>query len=193
MRAEGLWFEDCSLIIQAERTLFRVSGHFLATRSPVFADMISLPTPKDAETKNGCPFVLLPDRYRCLFESVDLLRVIFFSFFALFPAPTTFSVLASVLRMSHKYEVDYLQKRALMHLSSVYPTTLLEWEHINSTSCALFPETDSEHLDLVLLTRHTSATWILPAAFYRVCQSVDEDSIINGTDLRELSASDKPN
>ncbi|KAJ7753185.1 hypothetical protein B0H16DRAFT_1544754 [Mycena metata] len=59
--AEGLWFEDCGLIIQAETTLFRISRDFLAMRSPVFADMLSMPTPKDAEMIEGCPFVRLPD------------------------------------------------------------------------------------------------------------------------------------
>jgi hypothetical protein len=61
MRAEGLWFEDCGLIIQAERTLFRVSRDFLAVRSPVFRDMLSLPTPQSADMMDGCPFVCLPD------------------------------------------------------------------------------------------------------------------------------------
>ncbi|KAJ7602681.1 hypothetical protein B0H17DRAFT_1122261 [Mycena rosella] len=61
VRAEGLWFEDCGLIIQAENVLFRVSRDFLAARSSIFEDMLSLPTPRDAERMNGCPFVRLPD------------------------------------------------------------------------------------------------------------------------------------
>jgi hypothetical protein len=61
MRAEGLWFEDCGLIIQAEKTLFRISRDYLALQSPVFKDMLSLPPPKDAEMMDGCPFVFLPD------------------------------------------------------------------------------------------------------------------------------------
>lgn len=60
-RAEGLWFEDCGLIIQAESTIFRVSRDFLAVHSPVFRDMLSLPTPKDADMMDGCPFVNLRD------------------------------------------------------------------------------------------------------------------------------------
>lgn len=60
-RAQGLWFEDCGLIIQAGTTIFRVSRDFLAVHSPVFADMLALPTPEDAEKMNGCPMVLLPD------------------------------------------------------------------------------------------------------------------------------------
>ncbi|KAJ7755276.1 hypothetical protein B0H14DRAFT_2404874 [Mycena olivaceomarginata] len=58
-RAQDLWFQDCSLIIQAEDTIFRVSGVILAVQSTVFQDMLSLPTPGDADTMDGCPFVLL--------------------------------------------------------------------------------------------------------------------------------------
>lgn len=60
-RADGLWFEDCGLIIQAEKTLFRVSRDYLAAQSPIFRDMFLLPPPKDADMMDGCPFVLLPD------------------------------------------------------------------------------------------------------------------------------------
>jgi hypothetical protein len=61
IRAEGLWFEDCGLIIRAGKTLFRISREYLALQSPVFKDMLSFPPPKDAEMMDGCPFVLLPD------------------------------------------------------------------------------------------------------------------------------------
>ena len=60
-RAEGLWFEDCGLIIQAENTIFRISRDFLAIQSPIFHDMLSLPAPGDADMRDGCPFVRLPD------------------------------------------------------------------------------------------------------------------------------------
>ncbi|KAJ7715501.1 hypothetical protein B0H14DRAFT_3013857, partial [Mycena olivaceomarginata] len=188
-RAEGLWFADGGLIIRAETTLFRLSRDFLAARSPVFADMVSLPTPKNVEMMNGCPFVFLTDSAKDL--ATFLKALIYSDFFESFPAPTTFSDIASVLRMSHKYEVDYLRKRALIHLSAVCPTTLLEWERFDSTTCSWFPDTDVEYLDLILLARQTSANWILPTAFYRLCQHVDEDSIINGANLLELTSSDK--
>jgi hypothetical protein len=61
VRADGLWFNDCGLIIQAENTIFRVSGDFLAARSPVFADMLALPRPQDAALLYGCLVVHLPD------------------------------------------------------------------------------------------------------------------------------------
>src|ERR1700761_61904 len=48
-------------------------------------------------------------------------------FFQVFPARTTFAHLFGCLRLGHKYGVDYLRRRALGHLSSMFRTTLSEW------------------------------------------------------------------
>ncbi|KAJ7456117.1 hypothetical protein FB451DRAFT_1512487 [Mycena latifolia] len=188
-RAEGLWFEDCGLIIQAQDTLFRVSRDFLAARSPVFGDMLSLPPPNDAEMMEGCPFVHLPDSAADI--TAFLKALLYSEFFEPFPAPTSFEIIASVLRMSHKYEIDVLRKRALIHLSSIHPTTLGEWESTYYESWPWFPDSDYKFLDVVLLARQTSASWILPTAFYRICAHVGEDSIINGYSSLELRPVDK--
>ncbi|KAJ7821691.1 hypothetical protein B0H14DRAFT_2599062 [Mycena olivaceomarginata] len=121
--AQDLWFQDCGLIIQAENTIFRVSGAILAVQSTVFRDMLSLPTPGDADTMDGCPFVLLPDTAQ---DTGNFLRAILRPL----PGSTTFPILLSVLRMSHKYEAGALRKRALIHLSHAYPTTLDEWDDL---------------------------------------------------------------
>ncbi|KAJ6556985.1 hypothetical protein DFH09DRAFT_547975 [Mycena vulgaris] len=188
VRAEGLWFEDCGLIIQAENTLFRVSGDFLATRSPVFADMLSLPTPQDAGLMYGCMVVHLPDSAE---DTTVFLKALTYSeFFEPFPAPTTFPILAGVLRMSHKYAVDVLRKRSLMHLSSAHPTTLPEWESagVHFKSSWFDPEY-CDYIRLVLLARQTSALWILPTVFYRMCRHAHrfEYEIISG----DLQSRDK--
>ncbi|KAJ7085120.1 hypothetical protein B0H15DRAFT_988618 [Mycena belliarum] len=182
-RAEGLWFEDCGLVIQAELTLFRVSRDFLAGRSPVFKDMLSLPPPKDEEMMHGCPFVRLPDSAEDI--TAFLKALIYYEFFEPFPAPTTITILASVLRMSHKYDVVGLRKRALMHLSSSHPTTLQGWEH---GGAELLKSLDSLHsrrmyVGIIPLARQISADWILPTAFYWVCKYSDEGDIVNGDTL----------
>ncbi|KAJ7821690.1 hypothetical protein B0H14DRAFT_3733261 [Mycena olivaceomarginata] len=115
MRAEGLWFEDCGLIIRAEDTIFRVSGAILAVQSTVFRDMLSLPTPENQETLDGCPQVFLLDTAE---DVSHFLRAVF---------------CYGVLRMAHKYEADELQKRALIHLSKAHPTTLIEWDFMDDT------------------------------------------------------------
>ncbi|KAJ7876225.1 hypothetical protein B0H13DRAFT_2055784 [Mycena leptocephala] len=151
-RAEGLWFADCGLIIQAESTLFRISRDFLAVHSPVFRDMLSLPPPKDTDMMDGCPFVLLPDRAEDV--TVFLKALLYPDFFEPYPAPTTLSILTGILRMSHKYEVDTLRKRS---------------------SCTSRP-----YIQLPVIARELHIDWILPAAFYRVCDFTRDTDILSG-------------
>ncbi|KAJ7652785.1 hypothetical protein DFH06DRAFT_1093814 [Mycena polygramma] len=190
-RAEGLWFEDCGLIIQAETTLFRVSRDFLAARSTVFQDMLSLPTPKDADRMEGCPFVHLPDSAEDL--TYFLKALLDYEFFGAVPAMTTFPILAGILRMSHKYEVDGLRKRALVHLSTRHPMTLWEWESSNSSLSWNVEAASSvcTHLEIILLARQISAPWILPVAFYNACMYLNPEAIIRGNGRLELSVADK--
>ncbi|KAJ7790457.1 hypothetical protein B0H13DRAFT_2689976 [Mycena leptocephala] len=186
-RADGLWFQDCGLIIQAETTLFRVSRDFLAMRSPVFRDMLSMPTPKDAEMMGGCPFVCLPDSAEDI--TYFLKALLYYEFFEPFPAVTTFPILAGVLRMSHKYEVDELRKRALVHLSSCHPTRLEDRKSMNTTS-SWSPKTTSHYLQVIILARQMDALWILPTAFYQLCDKEMIEDIFAGTPGCSLSSAD---
>ncbi|KAJ7147796.1 hypothetical protein C8R43DRAFT_889348, partial [Mycena crocata] len=172
-RAKGLWFEDCGLIIQAENTLFRVSGDILAMHSPVFRDMLSLPPPTADDMMDGCPFVRLPDSSADV--TVFLQSLFVYNFFGGHPAPATFSTVASVLRMSHKYEVDMLRKHALTHISFFHPTTLSAYESFSEEDDALdnnpfFSELiEVDFLLPIILVRQLSIDWILPIALYRIC------------------------
>ncbi|KAJ7624049.1 hypothetical protein DFH06DRAFT_1008670 [Mycena polygramma] len=187
-RADGLWFEDCGLVIQAETTLFRVSRDYLALQSPVFRDMILLPQPKDAHMMDGCPVVVLPDRAD---DVTFLLKALLFcDFFEPFPAPTTYPILAGILRMSHKYDVEALRKRSLTHLSSIHPTTLPEYEATRTSVLEQVRDDPAYPTNLVrtlLLGRKFSMDWILPVAFYRVCEFTAEGTILQGS----LNISDK--
>ncbi|KAJ7719135.1 hypothetical protein B0H16DRAFT_1607442 [Mycena metata] len=169
-RAEGLWFEDCGLIIQAEKTLFRVSRDFLAFHSPVFKDMLALPTPKDAVLMDGCPFVMLPDTAEDI--TVFLKALIHYDFFEPYPAPTTLAILTGVLRMSHKYEVDALRKRGLAHISAAHPTTLSGYQALSCESPDWLANREplGSSPTIITLARQLSIDWILPAAFYRLCE-----------------------
>ncbi|KAJ7033586.1 hypothetical protein C8F04DRAFT_957517 [Mycena alexandri] len=174
-RAEGLWFQDCGLIIRAETTIFRVSRDFLATHSPVFADMLTLPAPDAADMMDGCPFVLLPDRAEDV--TVFLKALVYYNFFEPYPAPPTLSILTGVLRMSHKYEVQELRKRALTHLSAFHPTTLSEYQALDGKSALWFTElTRDGFLPILVMARTLDIEWILPIAFYRICDfDLDRD------------------
>ncbi|KAK7002246.1 BTB domain-containing protein [Favolaschia claudopus] len=182
IRAEDLWFEDCGLIIQAEKTIFRVSRDHLAVHSPVFKDMLSLPTPKESDMMLGCPFVALPDSAEDIM--VFLKALLYYDFFEPYPAPVSYAVLSSVLRMSHKYDLPALRKRALIHLSSQFPTKLDDYESLLLQDP---PEWYKELVDvdgcgfhsLTVLACSLSIRWILPLAFYRVCEFSSEGQILS--------------
>ncbi|KAF7352240.1 BTB domain-containing protein [Mycena venus] len=186
-RAEGLWFEDCGLIIQAENTIFRISRDWLALQSPIFQDMLALPIPVDAEKMEGYPFVRLPDTAEEV--SVFLKALLCYGFFEAHPASTTFHILGAVLNMSHKYEVAVLWKHALTHVSHFYPTTLSDWDQLDGKSSEWqddLLEEPGETSPIIALARRLSIDWILPAAFYHVSRFTEE-RVLLASDTLDLS------
>ncbi|KAJ7456059.1 hypothetical protein FB451DRAFT_1407396 [Mycena latifolia] len=146
--------------------LLRVSRYFLAARSPVFKHMLALPTSKDADMMDGCPFLRLPDNAEDI--TVFLKALLYYEFFEPFPAPRTYAIIAGVLRMSHEYEVDALRKRALIHLSSIHPTGLAEWDLIVDESWLHDTNDNGVFLNIIPVARQTFAHWILLIAFYAI-------------------------
>ncbi|KAF8198757.1 hypothetical protein K438DRAFT_1966720 [Mycena galopus ATCC 62051] len=163
-KVENLWFKDCGLVIRASNVVFRLSGEILAAKSPIFRDMLQIPQPSDGETIEGCPVVCLPDDPT---DTTAFLRAIFDSeFFEPYPSETDFDTIHGVLKLSNKYMVDYLRRRALVHLSCRYPTTFDGW--MDPTPASWRIESDSL-IPLISLAREVSALWILPAVFYTLC------------------------
>ncbi|KAJ7762918.1 hypothetical protein B0H16DRAFT_1311311, partial [Mycena metata] len=180
----GLWTFG-GLIIQAEKTLFRVSRDFLAFHSPVFKDMLAFPTPKDADMMDGCPFVLLPDTAEDV--TVFFKALLHYDFFEPYPALTMLSILTGVLRMSHKYEVDALRKRELTHISAFHPTSLAGYQVLPAKPTGWLKELDGDFNEfpaMVVLARQLSIDWILPIVFYRMCESSWEEDLMTKHDRR---------
>ncbi|KAJ7048632.1 hypothetical protein C8F01DRAFT_1276341 [Mycena amicta] len=138
-KVEDLWFPDGSLVICAGQKLFKVSKFVLAARSSVFRDMVALP-PQIAD-----------DLYDAIFDS---------SYFEPPPSPALFSSVAGILRVAHKYDVNYLFKPALQHLEVFFP------------SCGVLPEPTAMQYyrrftaDGTFWLILVGATWLLPAAYY---------------------------
>ncbi|KAJ7684264.1 hypothetical protein DFH06DRAFT_2756 [Mycena polygramma] len=138
--------------------------------------MISLPQPPDSEVVEGCPFVRLFDSEG---EVTPFLRAIFDStFFMPHPAPTNYDTLVGVLRLSNKYGVDHLRRRALIHLSSAFPTTLAKWDAggyeipfdssrpVSGIESWEAPDGWTYLMSTAQLAREIDAPWILPGVFY---------------------------
>ncbi|KAJ7749937.1 hypothetical protein B0H16DRAFT_1318971 [Mycena metata] len=189
---EGLWFDDGTLVLQAGNWAFRVYGGFLAQRSPVFHDMLQFPQPVDCDTMDSCPVVQLSDDKRDL---EYFLRALFdHEFFPPYPAKTEFRTISGVLRLSTKYQVDSLRKRALIHLSSYFPSDPVEYPTVSDSSSWILE--GPEWLRVVLLGKEMGLDWILPLAFYRTVAYCSAEQILNGAPFDEevnveLDAADK--
>ncbi|KAJ7910537.1 hypothetical protein B0H13DRAFT_603067, partial [Mycena leptocephala] len=167
VRVDDLWFPtDTVIVIRAENKIFRVSGGILAARSSVFRDMSSFPQPKggDTEQMDGIPIVRLHDSA----DDVEVfLRAIYdSSYFMPAPASNAFSAVLGILRLSHKYDVQYLYRRALDHLA------VTGWYRKSYDQPLGHHLVDSGSpsptlaLSVILTALEVGAQWLLPWAYY---------------------------
>ncbi|KAF7364232.1 hypothetical protein MSAN_01082800 [Mycena sanguinolenta] len=165
-RVQDLWFDDGNLIIQAGNSQYRLFRGILVAQSSVFKDMLSCPQPPDSE---GRSIVHLSDSSA---EVTAFFRAIFDpkSSMPAFPNETDFDTICACLRLSHKYGVDYLRRRALVHLSSRFPTTLSECDALETNTAPFAtwkrPKNGSHRIFLMSLFREVDAIWFLPYTFY---------------------------
>ncbi|KAJ7648618.1 hypothetical protein DFH06DRAFT_1095390 [Mycena polygramma] len=168
-RSEQLWFSPDIVILRAQGEVFRVFVAILKAKSSVFADMFTFPQPSseapDIETMEGVPVVTLDDDPA---EVEVFLKAIFDSeFFMPPPADSRIEDTLGILRLAHKYDVPYLRRRALQHLSSIYPTQLSEY---SSCSEAITHLKLSQAVKTILTATEVGALWLLPMAYYNTCQ-----------------------
>ncbi|KAJ7612083.1 hypothetical protein FB45DRAFT_1065475 [Roridomyces roridus] len=176
-RDPELWFDDGNIILQAGN------------------NMLDFPQPSDSERVEGCPLVRLVDSET---EVAVFLKAIFDSeFFRPFPVYTELKIIVGVLRLSHKYEVGHLGRRALIHLSSTYDTELARWDrvtvptdelgHSNMNHPAInlrswwWTQNNADFIVLIPLVQEVGALWLLPDIFYNfaaVFHELDRDIFI---------------
>jgi len=182
IRVGHLWFFDGSLVIRAEKKIFRVYKAQLAARSTVFMAMIESGTPENQgdELIDGIPVVALHDSA----DDVEVfLRAIFdSSYFMPAPDPANFADVLAILRISHKYDVEYLHRRALQHLSiDFYHASVHEYIDRLKGGHLKYPRSRNggPTMDSILLTRafalidaarEVGALWLLPRPYYVACQ-----------------------
>ncbi|KAJ7652869.1 hypothetical protein DFH06DRAFT_1418621 [Mycena polygramma] len=186
-RVPSLWFDDDNLILRAESSLFRVSKGVLAARSSVFRDMLSFPGAEDEDGLiDGCPVVRLHDSAA---DVTVFLRAIFDSgFFEPPPSKTDLATITGILRLAHKYDVQYLRRRALQHLDTGYPTSLAVYEVSGAETFSSDGLDDS--LRTIQCASEVGAMWILPTAFYFLCYS-DMRDILAAPSYARLSGADQ--
>ncbi|KAF7339081.1 BTB domain-containing protein [Mycena venus] len=182
-RVPSLWFEDDNLILRAQNTLFRVSKGVLAARSSVFRDMLAFP--QSPQMRSPCSEGEMYDG-----DGEEIIEGAIFdsSFFEPPPAKTDLAAITGILRLSHKYDVQYLRRRALLHLDTGYPTSLAVYEVSGSETFSSDGLGDS--LLTIQCASEVGATWVLPTAFYFLCYS-DMRDILNCERWGALSEVDR--
>jgi hypothetical protein len=104
---------------------------------------------------------------------IFLTAALFHRFFERPPAHTSYEVVLAILKLSTKYEVAYLRKRALAHLFLSYPLTLDQWDQRQKVSTLgaeldidAWPGSTSKTLKVIEAAKNLKAPWILPGAYY---------------------------
>lgn len=158
-----VWFEDGNLILQTDTAVFRVYSGLLAARSSVFKDMLAFPPPPEGNLMfDGCPIVRLYD------SSEDVryfLNAVFNSgYFEPPPSRTELCIVAGVLRLSTKYDVQFLRRRALQHLSVTFPSNLDAWHQRDKIRT--IPPVDNTPFAALQIAREFDLPWIVPSIMY---------------------------
>ncbi|KAF5313596.1 hypothetical protein D9611_010135 [Ephemerocybe angulata] len=175
-RADGLWFEDGNLILQAEQTLFRIYRGLLCARSSVFGDMFAFPPPAEGNMMfDGCPIVQTYDSAQDM--GFFLRAVLDSDFFEAPPSQTTMPILEGVLRLSTKYDVRYLRQRAMAHLLTTYPTTLAGWKARDTART--IPSVENTPFVVLNLAREFDMPWLVPSVAYCI-SSHDINKTLDG-------------
>ncbi|KAF9557366.1 hypothetical protein CPC08DRAFT_710452 [Agrocybe pediades] len=185
-RVEDLWFEDADVVFRAGSKLFRLSRCLLSRRSPVFNDILSIPA-NATPIYEGCTLVHLPDGeedatlfFRAIFDS---------SFFEAGPKPPPIETIIAIARMSNKYQVGYLERRAFVHLNKLF---YLEGDlhRRNLTALrqtGLIPSNSSKeetnrvykaYLDIIELAHSHDKKWVMPRAATFFCMLASMDAVV---------------
>ena len=110
-KAPGLWHEEGTVVLRAENTIYRLFPSILASHSPVFQHLFSVPQPSTPDTYDGVPLIVMQDSASDL---TALLQAIFTpqSSHIFMPGPIhKFPVgrLVGILKLSTKYQIDHLR------------------------------------------------------------------------------------
>ncbi|EIN05696.1 hypothetical protein PUNSTDRAFT_145651 [Punctularia strigosozonata HHB-11173 SS5] len=146
----GLTAPDAS----QEWQFFRIHRERLSY-SQVFADMLDIPQPPEADMHDGCAVVELYDDAR---DWMATLRWMYDpSVLTTNPGLVTFDVLAGCLRISTKYDIPALREWGICEMHRRWPPNV---EDINSGIS--FPHA----AEAINLAREVDVPDVLPAAFY---------------------------
>ncbi|KAJ7490351.1 hypothetical protein B0H11DRAFT_1719442 [Mycena galericulata] len=196
-RHSSLYLADGNLVVVAPisdgggTAIFRVHQSMLSRQSPVFASMFTLPHPDaNPDMYDGAPFVRMPDDSK---DIESLFKVLYNPSKLPYKRldPLTPIRVRRTLAMATKYEMESLRDRIISQLAADWPTSLPEWDRLETEIRGMEKELKSsdEHTvdDLYLderlpepvtairLARDFGIPKILPSTFYHLSRLSTED------------------
>ncbi|KII87428.1 hypothetical protein PLICRDRAFT_255081 [Plicaturopsis crispa FD-325 SS-3] len=180
-----IWYDDGSVVLQAEFVQFRVYREFLAQNSPVLKDLFesgSASTTSE-ETVDKCPVVHL--RKDTATDVRYLLHAI--HNWSMYPpwafGMKPFPVVAAMLRLGKKYRIKHVYDSALRHIRGDYVSSLENpFTSANPFRNIYIERTEGDEFKVVRLLRDTGIHSPLPVAYYAcgrtysTAKLLDEDS-----------------
>ncbi|KAF8178642.1 hypothetical protein K438DRAFT_1769440 [Mycena galopus ATCC 62051] len=175
-----IWYEDGSLVLQAQKTQFRVHWGVLAKQSSFFRDMQAQPLPSDRPTVDGCPVVELPEDVD---EVEHLLTAVYDSTF-LAQIAVPLSSIAALIRLGRKYDFQNLLHSAVDRLTFENPSTLEEYDarlvdgkRYAATRIVGYP---GLIYDMLTVARENNVLSALPCAYYRAAHLHKPETLFEG-------------
>ncbi|KAJ6458584.1 hypothetical protein C8R47DRAFT_1028533 [Mycena vitilis] len=191
VRSSDFWFEDGTVVLRVENTLYRVYRGILASRSTVFRDTFSIPQPAEGgEYIEGCPVVRLHDKEKDF--------TVFLKALHHHGSHKTCSVvgiwsLSSVVRISDKYDVADLRASMTDILSDIYPGTLSKWlQRSKATPAGYRKRGLQDPIPALNIARKLDLRHLLPGIMYLVCQNMGLEAILYGVPGRPSLKIDDP-
>ncbi|KAJ6573176.1 hypothetical protein DFH09DRAFT_1459655 [Mycena vulgaris] len=128
----------------------------------VFKDMVAFPLPasEGAELIDGSRVAILRD------SAADM-EVLLGAIFDSSPEPISIDALLGILRLSHKYDIQYLHRRSLQHLSAQYFAGSVD-EYLSLPQGHFLVPGDFTFslLSVIQAVTEVGALWLLPIMYY---------------------------
>ncbi|KZT67607.1 hypothetical protein DAEQUDRAFT_672986 [Daedalea quercina L-15889] len=174
-----LWFSDGNVVLETHGHAFKVHQGLLAYNSEVFRDLFTIPQPASSETFDGCPVVHLTDHP---VELRLLLQAIFSGqSYHRNDKRVGFAIVAAIVRLSHKYQIDYVRDAYLWRMKSCFPTKFETWDTMRgSCGSTLTGFCTADAITAVNIARLTGTDSMLPTALYSCCL-LDPECLLKGT------------
>ncbi|KAJ7468231.1 hypothetical protein B0H11DRAFT_2045975 [Mycena galericulata] len=128
VRSTDVWYEDGTVVLQAENTLFRVKQEILAHQSSKFREVLANlnAQPASEGTYDGCPIVAVEASPRHVEQF--LLTIHDAGYLMRNPSPVdSMATLSGLLHLANAYRVKFIAEQMFSMLVTIYPPTLDAW------------------------------------------------------------------